>query len=578
MDIKIVWRIMMKKILAGILAVVLCFGMAGCASEEKEISSESESSISSSESTPSIDESSEKEVADQLEKDGYILPEYEKFNSPAEENGLGDTKIYVFGSIEEVVEYDDNIALIISADEGKWLVPINTKINVNVTEMEKLKGLRGCWTGIYVGFSEKMKLPTFVLVMADVGDQKLTGIGAAMLTEATPAPIPSAEDAPESSGTVTFISKTFGSVMYEVPQNWEEVVKEDSITYYPPPIDGKTIVVTILEQDNPGVALKGNESAYFGGYEKALTGYVAGDTKTIDATTVGGMTYTLSAHSCTFTQDGITYQGVFSVYDTGAKFISFSIARPLGYDTDDIYEQYTNMLTSCCFDKNTESSDKPSGTSSASSDAVSSIGEIKPSQQTYNFFDINSDGMYGAYAVEITNTYKSAIVISNCVVDFIDVDGKIIKHEENYNVMPCVLAPGEKAYLGDLVSVDSITDPEVIKEMRVKLIAKETTGRVKTPEFSNLNPMINSLDEIEVTGEVNNTTGADIQFLPISVVLFGEDDKLLAVNFAYVNDLLNGDIMSFDTSFWDNTITLDAIKRVEAYGCDSSLALDLYYE
>lgn len=106
---------------------------------------------------------------------GFIIPDYEQFNSPAKENGLGETKISFRGKIKETQNHNGAMYYVVSTDDGDWLVafwdegtlgqlpesstlPNNTAVDVYAQ---------------YDGFSEKVQLPACSVLLKDFYIQSL---------------------------------------------------------------------------------------------------------------------------------------------------------------------------------------------------------------------------------------------------------------------------------------------------------------------------------------------------------------------------------------------------------------------
>lgn len=100
--------------------------------------------------------------------------EYEKFNSPAEENGLADTHIYVEGTVlrQEVMENDDEKSSLVAPeyrmltikqrDGNKWLIGLPSET--------KIKGIKNKYIrafGMYQGFSDVKDMPALFIASQD---------------------------------------------------------------------------------------------------------------------------------------------------------------------------------------------------------------------------------------------------------------------------------------------------------------------------------------------------------------------------------------------------------------------------
>ena len=154
----------MKKYLS--LLILCCVIFAGCAND-----------TSSSNAKDDIERSislSLKEELESNEQDPEFIgvfekAEYDKFNSYASENGLGDTLIYIDGIVLNQTIFDNSdseiplLALVVEQEDGnRWSVsvPSNNKI-------ERIEGKNVRIFGTYMGFSDVMNLPAMGVVSCD---------------------------------------------------------------------------------------------------------------------------------------------------------------------------------------------------------------------------------------------------------------------------------------------------------------------------------------------------------------------------------------------------------------------------
>ena len=107
-------------------------------------------------------------------KKGYEAAEFEKFNSPAEENGLGDTRIWIEGMVGEIKDLDLGISgiawyTIVKDKDGKeWYVILDYDyLYPNGDGKQKytaLKGHTACITSVYMGYSSVYEAPAIMLI------------------------------------------------------------------------------------------------------------------------------------------------------------------------------------------------------------------------------------------------------------------------------------------------------------------------------------------------------------------------------------------------------------------------------
>lgn len=117
---------------------------------------------------------------------GYILADFEKYNCPASENGLGNTPIYINCVIDSVEvmstgDYDMILGYVTDSPEGhKWMVMLNTTLLDNENNFKNIVGKNIVLCGIYSGYSSKKQMPVielYKLYVEDTGEIK-TGVAA----------------------------------------------------------------------------------------------------------------------------------------------------------------------------------------------------------------------------------------------------------------------------------------------------------------------------------------------------------------------------------------------------------------
>lgn len=102
--------------------------------------------------------SNDTEIQSYALANGYILADFDKFNSPAEENGLGNTKIYFSGKVKELTKVGTyNVALIEENEnpENTWGIMF---FDNDIYE-KFAKGKNVVVFGYYQGYSDKYNAP-----------------------------------------------------------------------------------------------------------------------------------------------------------------------------------------------------------------------------------------------------------------------------------------------------------------------------------------------------------------------------------------------------------------------------------
>lgn len=116
---------------------------------------------------------------------GYTLAEFSKYNSPASQNGLGDTPIYINCTITktEVMKAGDYQMILgyLKDDSGnQWLAMLNATVFDSESTFKNLVGKNLVFCGVYSGYSDAKNMPVIELTqlrVTDTGDI-VTGIAA----------------------------------------------------------------------------------------------------------------------------------------------------------------------------------------------------------------------------------------------------------------------------------------------------------------------------------------------------------------------------------------------------------------
>lgn len=149
----------MRKMLKKVAMIALCAMLVSCGGNEgteTKNQTTKESSVSKSESE------SEKNK-DNESIDGFIKAEHDKFNSYAEDNGLGGTLVYIEGKILNKTLFNNTetpgVSLVVEQDDGKrWCVLFPSDSEMDGIEKEQARIF-----GQYRGFSDVANLPAIVV-------------------------------------------------------------------------------------------------------------------------------------------------------------------------------------------------------------------------------------------------------------------------------------------------------------------------------------------------------------------------------------------------------------------------------
>lgn len=152
----------MKKIIVIVICVLLLAGCGNKIGEKPDDISEEEAN--------QIVEEAEETIREAYSIDGFEKAEYEKFNSYASENGIGDTPIYIEGKVINQTELEDGksanaqlpqIVCIVEEDgENRWSVSYYGE-TLDIDD----KNVR--IFGTYIGFSDVFNLPSMAVGIED---------------------------------------------------------------------------------------------------------------------------------------------------------------------------------------------------------------------------------------------------------------------------------------------------------------------------------------------------------------------------------------------------------------------------
>lgn len=104
------------------------------------------------------DISANDEVKNYALTNGYELADFDKFNSPAEENGLANTKIYFYGKIKDLTKAGTyNVALLEEIDNPQNVWAVMFFDNDNYSKFSQ--GKKAIVFGYYQGYSSSFNVP-----------------------------------------------------------------------------------------------------------------------------------------------------------------------------------------------------------------------------------------------------------------------------------------------------------------------------------------------------------------------------------------------------------------------------------
>lgn len=123
-----------------------------------------------SESEENIEDTSPAVSKETLERfiNGYETVEFNKYNSPASENGLEDSRIYFYCTLDriEILEANDTTSILgyVTDDtDNEWLIQLHFVPAVSKTAFDSYVGEELVLRGVYSGFSGTKEMPVVVL-------------------------------------------------------------------------------------------------------------------------------------------------------------------------------------------------------------------------------------------------------------------------------------------------------------------------------------------------------------------------------------------------------------------------------
>ena len=154
----------MKKIL---MILAFCAVLSGCNSKNV---TESES-IVVTESVTNVNEKEEtkqEEVASTIKDiefiDGFEKANFDKFNSPASENGLGGTLIFVDGIVNSKIEADNVLSFLLKQDDGcSWIISVTGNPKDDGYIVDSIIGQEVRVFGEYIGYSTVYNMPSIAV-------------------------------------------------------------------------------------------------------------------------------------------------------------------------------------------------------------------------------------------------------------------------------------------------------------------------------------------------------------------------------------------------------------------------------
>ena len=189
--------------------------------------------------------------------------------------------------------------------------------------------------------------------------------------------------------------------------------------------------------------------------------------------------------------------------------------------------------------------------------------EITDTNFEYYTNSIGNIEYYGY--VEITNTGSTNIYMDECTFDIEDNDGHLLQSDDYISKTVDILAPGEVGYFFNSLGSSNFDD-DVDLSNGVKLVPnyklEEANDDVVDYVVSDTDIKENKYGGVKVTGRVENTTDEDDSLVQVSIIFYDKNDKVIGIDFTYIDELDAGSKQSFDTStrFASESIKFKDIK------------------
>lgn len=438
--------------------------------------------------------------------EGYSFANYDDYNSPAIENGLGGTFVYTSGvagefSIVEADDYDIYLTTLKTDDGREWLVILHYSIYSEKSPYLNSTNHDLTICGIYEGFSEVYNLPVIYaskLFDTNTGES-LIGIGT-MLEYSKTLQSQETQYNTETQVISHENKEEYSEVSYTDVARNPEVFTDTKIK-----ITGK--VIQVLEDSNGSVDLRIQSD---------------GD--------IWYVTYTRpDGESRILEDDQITCYGECIGVVSYKSVLGSTITIP-GMEMQ-FYELSSQNTAEEAF------------VSAMNQTEAVPVEKIIQYEITYNNIKVweNSIGtMKYQGIVEITNTGNTDLYLSSGKFDIENEDGALFASRDSISVYPQIIKPGEKAYYYDCSTLDN-ADSTASYKIVPKINAKEATKEQIYLTVSDFRLEDKKYGGLKAIGRVENTTDVDQTNSKVAVICYDSSGVPIAVIFSYADALAPGE-------------------------------------
>lgn len=197
--------------------------------------------------------------------------------------------------------------------------------------------------------------------------------------------------------------------------------------------------------------------------------------------------------------------------------------------------------------------------------STSAKTKVKVTQTALQTWD-----MYGTTeahgAIEITNKGEVPVYLGDISIGFVGKDDSVISTATMILPVPEILQPGEKAYAGDTVYIDSGEKPEDIVKIEANIDFDETDKTAQTLTVKDLK-VTKDMDYAKVTGRIENTSEADADDVRYAIALMDQDNKLLGIFNSSLDVTLGvGKSTTFEGTYPELPASIaDKVDHIEGY-------------
>lgn len=205
--------------------------------------------------------------------DGYEYAKYNEYNSPAEENGLGGTKIYTLGKVTSVGAEEDVAYAMLDCSDGIWNILFGFESTDEISEQYLNKEIYAF--GSFLGYSESLKSPTILLdsVKCDGNSRAYNKISDFMQSNE-----PSTNTTPKSDGSYVLETNQIDYRTLSKDEFADKIAHDFSTSNITFTVNRYSELTYFLKPAGTNQLIDADISFFDFGYEFALTLPTTGDT------------------------------------------------------------------------------------------------------------------------------------------------------------------------------------------------------------------------------------------------------------------------------------------------------------